>query len=219
MATKKLQDPVVLAQTHFNLTLPTTLDDLKSAFRTAARKLHTDLSGADTKNAFIAMKDAYDYLVSLNGSSGVFSEGSSCRELVTVDGIPLSELGLGLEATVNGADCTNCQRKGYTTTYGLGYRVCMECDEHGEVPHTFICRSCKGTGLFKQRLGRVVACRTCAGTGAFKHPYRMKPCPVCLGSKTCYTKTEQANYHTCWECHGKGEIPMWNPVLPKGRLV
>lgn len=219
MATTKFQDPVVLAQKYFNLTLPTTLDDLKSAFRTMAKRLHTDVSGADTKIAFGEMKDAYDYLVSLNGSSGVFSEGSSCRELVTVDGTPLSELGFGLESTVNGADCPNCQRKGYTTTFGLGYRVCMECDEHGEMPRSFMCKSCKGTKLFKQRLGRVVACRTCAGTGIFKHPYLTQLCQFCGGTKTRLTETEQANYHRCWECRGKGEIPMWNPVLPKGRLT
>ncbi|MBI4090476.1 MAG: hypothetical protein HY422_00460 [Candidatus Komeilibacteria bacterium] len=219
MATIKNQDPHELAQKYFHLTLPTTSDDLKSAYRAAAKKLHTDLSGADTKSVFIAMKEAYDYLVSLNGSSGVLSEGSSCRELTTVDGTPLSELGLGLESTVNGIDCPACLHKGYTVTYGIGYRVCTECDEYGTQPCTFACKSCKGTGRFKQRLGRVVACRTCQGSGTFKHPYSSRPCRVCGGTKTCLTKTEQANYHKCWECHGKGEVPMWNPVLPKGRLT
>lgn len=63
------------AREYFDLSLPLKADELKSAFRAAAKRLHTDTSGDErTKNKFIEMKSAYDFLVKLDGMDFVYGE-------------------------------------------------------------------------------------------------------------------------------------------------
>ncbi len=203
----------------FRLQPPISLDDLKGAFRRRAKELHTDTSGGDTKEQFITMKEAYDLLMGLQDVPGIFSDNGGSRKTITVDGISLHELGLGLGPNINGQNCPTCDHKGYTEERGRSFRVCDQCDASGRVKTTSPCRYCKGTGKFTQRRsGRTVDCRACDGSGRFVHTNHYQYCPRCLGTKTIYTTTEGVFYKRCWECEGSGELPMWNPVLPKGRL-
>jgi len=169
MIRMETDNPYKLAKKFFGLSLPTTVDKLKSAFRNQCKILHTDTSGKDTKTAFIEMKKAYDQLV--HATDLVSANGDHALEKKTVDGTPLSELGLGLGPTKNGKDCPSCQHKGYVRRFGRSWKVCEICDEIGSVPKEFTCRSCKGTGRFIQRNSRKeVGCLTCKGTGKLKHP-------------------------------------------------
>ena len=220
MATRTQHDPHDLALTLFGITLPTTVRELKSAFRAKAKELHTDVSGQDTHDAFIKMRAAYEYLTELLGDPHVFSEGGEIRTDVTVDGTPLSGLGLGLGPTVNGMDCERCDRRGYTIEHGVAYRVCDECDSFGKVPRTLRCKYCNGSGKFTQRrTGRIVPCLICKGTGIFVHPHLTQPCPRCYGTKTVYERRETTYYQQCSDCRGTGELPMWNPVILKNSLA
>lgn len=209
------------AKEYFNLFLPFSVGDLKKAHRKTSRELHPDLGGDEER--FKKMQSAYDFLLGLQGKSfGIFEESEIDGVIeATVTGIPLSELGLGLGPTTNGKDCSGCNHRGYTVRYGRKWTVCDYCDDYGFAPREFPCRACNGTGKFTQRrTKRVVDCRVCNGTGTFKHPYLKMQCPKCRGGKTIWG--EDANspiYEVCWECKGKGEIPIWNPVLPKGALV
>jgi len=93
------------------VSFPFTRNEFKSHFRSACKRLHTDTSGGDTKDKFIAMKDFYDRLCDQN-PSWAFSDGG-VKEPKTFDGDLLSELGLGLGPTKNGRDCDTCHHKGF----------------------------------------------------------------------------------------------------------
>lgn len=209
------------AKQHFNLSLPFSIGDLKKAHRKISRELHPDLGG-DTEK-FKEMQEAYDFLLELQGKSfGIFQETEIDGVIEqTVDGIILSDLGLGLGPTTNGKDCPRCDHRGYTVRYGRKWTVCEYCDDYGLAPREFPCHACNGTGKFTQRRSeKTVDCRKCNGTGVFKHPYLKMRCPRCRGDKTIWGKDSNSPiYEVCYECKGKGEIEIWNPVLPKGALV
>lgn len=209
------------AREHFGLSLPITSDELKSAFRRMAKELHTDTSGnTETKDKFIAMKSAYDFLVKLEGMVFVYggkSEGNSTTiRLVTTDGTPLYELGLGLGPTKNGRDCDRCLHKGYTEERNfLGQRACHDCDWNGYVLANVPCKPCHGSGKFTQaRSGRVVPCRACLGRG---EKFGRTLCPQCQGRK--YIGESKIYYSKCYECGGTGEIELFSPLFPKGRMI
>lgn len=216
------------AREHFGLSLPLTSEDLKSAFRRRAKELHTDTSGDErTKFQFIAMKDAYDFLVKLDGMEFVYGEKGSNSgnvSVATIDGTPLYELGLGLGPMRNGRDCERCNHRGYTEeqdSYGFLHfdSYCYNCDSSGRVLTRETCRACKGTGKFKQeRSGHVVTCRVCSGVG--KHPRNMtySACPECEG-KGRKEQEKKTRFAKCYECSGTGEIELFSPLLPKGRLI
>lgn len=88
----------------FGITLPCERAELKRAFREAAKRLHTDTSGGDTKDAFIDMKACYDKLI----VAEVFTDVGvlPCTE----EGTLLTDLGLGRK---NGVTCRTCKGVGY----------------------------------------------------------------------------------------------------------
>src|SRR3990172_9352288 len=115
-----------LGRLFFDLDFPCTQAQFKSAFRKAAKALHTDTSG-QTQEKFVGMKDAYDVILeTAKQVPGFFAAdegadpGSVPAFLMTVDGTLLAGLGLGLGPTKNGTDCPDCQHKGYTEQYGYG---------------------------------------------------------------------------------------------------
>ena len=212
-----------LARKHFGLVLPVEFIILKKAYRDTSRKLHPDVEGGN-EELFKEMYSAYEYLASLQRCPGVFTtdaDGESSAPTTTVEGIPLSELGLGLGPTTNGRDCESCNHNGYTTGHGYHYVICQECDERGMMPRKFPCHACDGSGKFTQRRSeRVVDCKRCNGTGQYKHQFLTVPCSYCYGSKTIRVeKTDSIYYNRCWKCNGTGEIMIFNPVLPKGALA
>lgn len=211
----------ILAKEHFNLSLPFSIGDLKKAHRKSSRELHPDLGGNAEK--FKNMQSAYDFLLKLQGKAfGIFKETEIDGVIEqTVNGILLSELGLGLSLTKNGKDCSKCNHRGYTVRYGRKWTVCDYCDDYGSAPREFPCCACNGTGKFTQmRTKKVVDCRVCNGTGVFKHPRLKMRCPKCQGNKTIWGKDSNSPiYEVCDKCKGKGEVEIWNPVLRKGVLA
>lgn len=171
----------VLARLYFGVTLPVERATLKTLYRTKARQLHTDASGTDaTREAFIAMQQAYEKLTDAK-AVGVFTDGP--KALVTEEGTPLSDLGLGLGALKNGTDCSECKGIGYherkrKKIKWFPYEPC------------YICRA----------MGSTWGCIRC-GHLYFKH-----------------TDTVEVYYAICAPCQGKGEIEIFNPVIPKGFL-
>ena len=224
MVTSDLYKAQLGAKEFFCLELPFSLYELKRAYREAAKKLHTDTSGSEeTKNDFIAMKECYDFLIALAKiNPSLLSEngdGKTNLTTLTIDDAPLYKLGLGLGPTKNGIDCSECNHKGYTEHFRVGYTTtCPTCNGIGEVPLIRRCRHCNGSGRFTQRRSRrEVDCRACGGSG--KSIPDMIPCPKCFGEGLLYGKTDQVDYRKCYHCGGTGETEIYNPVLPKGRLV
>lgn len=215
---KEAPNLAYLAKQHFGIDLPCQPEDLKSCYRQACRKLHPDVGG--NEDAFKEMQQAYETLVSFQGKGhNVFTNGDD-EILKTVDGFLLSELGQGLGPTTNGKDCPDCEHKGYQKKAGRSWIFCDKCDMYGFASEEGICRACSGSGKFTQaRSKRVVTCLRCNGTGKWVNPFRKMLCPYCHGSKTIWDGDETKVYYVkCSACNGTGEIPIWNPVIPKGAL-
>ena len=219
MTTTDLEKARELAREGFGLELPLTLDRLKAAFRALALELHPDRGNGDSA-AFCAMMEAYHFLMSLrHRAPGIFSDADIRLTEKTVEGIPLAELGLGIDPMKNAKDCSDCEHRGYLEKYGQAFKVCEVCDQNGLVPMILTCRACSGLGRFTQRSGRVVTCRVCRGTGEFRHPHRKDSCSECHGSKTIWLDGERVYYERCGACNGAGELEIFNPVIPKGILT
>jgi hypothetical protein len=154
----------ILAYHQFGLTLPVPRAVLKTRYRERARALHTDTSGADTKEAFIKMQQAYE-LLTADDARGVFTDGPQMEK--TEEGTPLKDLGLGLGSLKNGRTCEECSGKGYHERagkkwiprspcylclhfYGQYHRLCPKCKKEGlrivTEKYFAICGPCKGSG-------------------------------------------------------------------------
>lgn len=137
------------------ITLPTTTDHLRSAFRTASRRHHPDTGGSSAD--FIRVKAAYDYL-STCGLPGVLTTDTVASVKCTVDGTPIAELGKGLGSTRNGVKCVSCNGRGYLSVsnpyYGLRTPILVllasgitEYQRIGsELLLRYKCANCAGTG-------------------------------------------------------------------------
>lgn len=151
---------------YFGVTLPVERDTLKSAYRTAAKRLHTDVSGADTKDAFVIMKAAYDALCD-EKATGVFTDGPALQ--ATEEGTPLSELGLGLGNNKNGATCQTCKGVGYRTEkdFRTEWKPRPPCAWCQMTRSTLGCRTCGPRGFSHRQVNTVTykICAPCQGTG------------------------------------------------------
>ena len=219
MQNKNLEET---ARHYFDVELPVSSIELKKAYRRMCLKLHPDIGGDERE--FKEMQAAYKELTDSSCIAEVFAgESEYMIHKTTVDGIPLSELGLGLGETTNGMDCELCEHRGYITRHTKKEISCNACNGTGMYDTKYQpCRACKGTGKFKQaRSGRTVDCRVCNGTGVFERkgniPFfmRYKNCHKCSGLGIVYTNAEEIFYVKCHKCHGTGELPMFNPVLLK----
>ena len=215
-----MQELKEVAQRLFDLAYPFTEEQLKERFRVVVRRAHPD--GGGSSELFIEVRAAYSKLLGIATDHDQYTH--------TVEGIPLSELGLGLGALINGTDCAHCHTKGYTTTYETETRECMVCDENGISLREIRCRECEN-GVFRQRNGRNVLCRSCKGKGVLhirrvytKDVYGILfspwKCKECRGTKRVQVSDKKRPMHSrCSKCAGTGEIRIWNPVLPKARLA
>lgn len=221
---------ILLLQDHFSFAAPIAFEDVKKKYRQETKRLHPDAGGSE--EAFKALSSAFASLQELyqRGShlfdaepmdekSGEVKPVSMPRK--TVDGIPLSELGLGLGPTTNGRECPQCDQRGYTVVKEHGRGKCQKCEGLGHQHCEYRCRFCQGTGLFTQsHSGKEVPCRKCTGTGTYVHPFNTQRCTVCYGSgKGASDHVTNIYILKCYECRGTGEIEVWNPVIPKGRLM
>lgn len=212
-----MQKILELLHTHFNITeIPVEFQTYRKAYKAACISAHPDHGGDE--GTFQAMFDAHKVICKASASHEIFSDRKPTVEQTTC-GTPLMELGLGLGPTTNGRPCVYCKGRGYEIFHGKSWKVCEVCDVDGTLPRVFLCKNCKGTGIFTQKNGRVVKCRTC-NAGLFAHPRLRSICSVCNGTKTVYDHDENAVfYHKCPQCKGTGEIEIMNPVLPKGLLT
>ncbi len=162
-----------MARLHFGVTLPTDRATLKTAYRQAARKLHTDTSGSDTKAAFQDMQAAYEALTA-PGAAGVFTDAPVGLLQYTEEGTLLSALGLGVGPHKNGKECAACKGRGYNThkrrrVEWLPYPPCPRCCL---IQSTWGCPTCGGRnglgGQFRHKdtiTEMHAVCATCQGKG------------------------------------------------------
>ena len=136
--------------------LPCTEDELKTAFREAARRMHPDMGG-DPKH-FIEMQKEYQTLLA---NPHTFTMPSA--QTRTASGIPLSALGLGLGPLKNGKPCWKCKSKGYERTAQSRYDICPTCNNRRVL--RWYCRECGGDGRVVVSVPCIDICYTCEGTG------------------------------------------------------
>lgn len=99
------------------------------------------------------VKAAYDRLISVAD----FMKDTIDRE-VSIDGVLMSQFGLGLGPRINGRDCEDCGRKGFHEHIRPQVKACPTCRGIG-YGYAKICRPCNGTGKFTQaKSKRVVDC-------------------------------------------------------------
>lgn len=209
-----------LAFMYFGLILPTSEVELKKAYRKKAMETHPDRDGGNTE-LFKSVKAAYEKLSSEYAMAlGVIQiDGATMSIFKTITGESLATLGLGLGPTQNGIDCPDCNHLGYRTFHDSHWGTCMECFGSKYVPQKFACRSCSGRGKIVTIDNKSVSCLPCNGTGQVAHHSKKSICPTCSGAGASYTRAGVAYHQICWRCSGTGEIPILNPVLPKGRLM
>lgn len=188
------------------ISLPIDEAGLKSAFRRRSHETHPDRGG--TSDAFIAVNKAYELLKSLVGSSLIFVHETTGT---TVTGETLSELGKGFPITESAKPCESCRGAGYITltVSGGDCKACM-----GQGTYTRITRHCDCISQWPIR-----RCYRCNGTGSYiwlqlKRPFRCVPCDGTGFS----SKVARHRHALCRTCQGIGEVRMWNPVIPRGRL-
>ncbi len=209
----------LLAKKFFNLELPVRLPELKKAYRAACVRLHPD-KGGDAKG-FVEMSAVYENILELaSKTTGVIEDDGDVSYMTEVEGTPIHELGKGLGSTKNGKDCDYCSRKGYKINYGQCWDICDTCLGSGIGLEFILCKSCRGRGRFDLIDGRVVDCKQCGGTGEIGgSPRRGTWCRKCTGTgRMCVEDSDKIFYTKCVKCGGAGEIEIFNPVLPKGRL-
>lgn len=212
------QDATDFALHYFGIAFPISREAFKSAFRSAAKRLHPDttneVSKASANDIFIRMKAFYDTLVSMN-PSWAFVDGT--EPLKTTNYRLLSELGLGLGPLVNGRECVQCQHKGYTEEKLNAWQTCTQCSSYGWT-YTQPCLRCKGSGKYTNRKGDAsFECYVCRGDGYLPSRHLNK-CWVCKGEGGKKVPVNSVVYYFCYTCNGVGEIKIYNPVIPKGIL-
>jgi DnaJ-class molecular chaperone len=78
-------------------------------------------------------------------------------------------------------------------------------------------RKCSGTGEFSKNGKKIGVCYPCKGTGWHVERGFVNRCQTCHG--LMLVKGKYIDCYTCTKCKGVGELPMWNPVLPRGLLM
>jgi DnaJ family protein A protein 2 len=202
-----MTDVNTLARTYFGVTLPVPSVRLKRAYHQQCLKLHPDRGGDEQE--FKEMQAAYATITS-GPLSAVFDD-PEYTEPVTIDGVPLAQLGLGLPG--NGYECPACAHKGYLPRVQRDPVPCQHCSGYGAEPfqRQFKCVTCCGTGKKGE-----VTCRYCHGSGVLndRNPLWPGTCRRCHGAGVV-PGAEKLVYIRCFKCNGHGELPTWNPVLQK----
>jgi DnaJ-class molecular chaperone len=215
--------------------------ELKKAYRVLVMDKHPDHGGTDEE--FGALTSAFKLLEGQaeNQKKVLYTiDGQKLSDLGR--GYPITENartcerceGLGFKrysgmstGTGKFEQCTLCGGD------GLKFYPCERCKGTGRYIHPKSkkdigeCYKCKGTGKFypfNKRRGS--QWRDSFGFG-FRMPStapyipgtqrRGIPCEKCFGDGTTEIKTDGKPYYlVCEECHGIGEVKMFNPVIPRG---
>lgn len=185
-----------------------TIDAVKTAYRSKAKELHTDMSNGSHEK-FIELKNAYDYLMDDFKTGYINEPNAYTLNRTTVQGDLLTELGKGFPDK-SAVECKRCDSQGYTREEVMEWGDCPTCNGRG-----FICPDCGNTGKFILRSGRIVDCRRCANPeSAVTYSWRYS-CRSCWGTGQGYAVGNKVVYHTCHSCQGHGFIECFNPVLQK----
>lgn len=207
------------------LTTPTTANALKTSYRRFSMLEHPDHSKhPQAKERFARVYEAYALL---KDDTSILEQ-----EIVTVthteEGDELAKLGKGLEPTTNGIACGECHGVGYWTIHQLD-KPCPNCrtnfDTYGRRfspmsiggRYEYKCRKCGGTGEFSKNGKKIGVCYPCRSTGWHVEKGWVNRCQTCRGLMVVAGGCIEC--HTCTKCEGTGELPMWNPVLPRGLLM
>lgn len=206
------------------LTTPTTANALKTSYRRLSKLEHPDLSKhPQAKERFARVNEAY---LLLKDDTTILEQ-----EIVTVthttEGDEIAKLGNGLGPTTNGTTCTVCHGVGYSTIHQLD-KPCPDCRTNfswGPLVHhsriggryEYRCRKCGGTGEFSRNGKKIGVCYPCKGAGWHVEKSWVNRCQTCHGLMSIAGRHIEC--HTCTKCEGAGELPMWNPVLPRGLLM
>lgn len=161
----------LLAYKYFNVELPVISSVLKSAFRAASKRLHTDVGGSHDE--FIRMKATYDAIQKMglvvNTEDAPKTNGSPLE--IYADGTPLTELGLGLGPTVNGKPCDGCSGRGYNPYTHQTMVRCNCARIRFDFPRRWLgCAKCHYRGEYPvgQPQTRYARCGVCNGAGEIK---------------------------------------------------
>lgn len=204
-----------LAERYFKLRLPTTIRELKTAFRKESSIHHPDKGGDGYY--FGRMVEAYRTLIDPKLSNFVLLTEAEVSQPMTEEGILLSDLGLGCDGT----PCPTCDSKGYTTVSDdHGWIKCKVCRGTG---FSVTCPRCQGSGKFARG-----QCFRCLGAGrislkssdfmSFLGMRRQLVCPNCMGEGAFKSPKTVFRHYKCGDCDGKGERSMFNPLIPKNRM-
>jgi molecular chaperone DnaJ len=193
------KDVVALAKKYFQLELPTTIDELKTAYRREARRLHPDKNPGDktAEMLFKKMTRAKDLISATMGA--VLNETSSDVPSL-VDGTPLSLLGQGIK---DGSPCLSCESRGYLTIEADRFINCKWCRGTGA---TVRCPQCRGTGIYKGN-----QCSPCEGIGELgltlaRGMYSVhRTCVPCMGRGGFRASRPVYKHVRCNDCGGLGQ--------------
>jgi len=200
--------------------------DLLKAYRRLAFEKHPDTGGSE---------DEFDELQKRYEEAMNFANvGNVDIDRTTSDGTKLSTLGKGLPLTISAKTCDVCGGNGYVEYRDIRKtrsEHCKPCDGSGLL--FYPCKKCDGSG--KYGYGE---CFLCGGSGRF-YPKSKRPpvifqrlnyipgtkvlginCRVCGGYGTHDVASEYTyTYGVCKNCEGKGEVRIYNPVIPRGFLA
>lgn len=207
------------------LEVPTTVNAVKTAYRRQSKLEHPDASKhPEASFRFRQVNEAY---ITLKDDASIL-DGAIPLGTRTQEGDEITALGKGLGLTVNGICCDECKGDGYKAVF-QSEKPCPDCRpvDTGTIfsffifqvsPREYRCWKCAGTGFFSKNGKRIGVCFACQGKGWYRRKRsKHDPCKTCrdLGR----VKTSDKTFYTCQRCEGKGELPMWNPVLPRGLLA
>ena len=204
------------------------LDDIKKAYRTLARKYHPDVTKEEKKQAeekFKEVSEAYEVLVDPDkrklydqyghaGLTGQFSNGgfqwsdfTHASDLRDIFG-DMGGFGGGLFDMLFGMGGHG--RSGPQKGQSLRYDIELPLEEAAaggtreiSIPHAVSCEACKGTGA---KEGKISTCPTCGGKGqtsqvqqrGYSRFVSIAPCSRCGGKG-------QVTEARCPECAGRGQ--------------
>lgn len=197
---------------------PFTESEVKSKFREMIKNCHPDrVKGND----YLAKKviKAYTHIKNLAVSDR--SVASLAKDILNAESANEDIFELF-------DDCKKCKGTGKIINHHKAYtEYCDRCIKstriffgyYKRVPTGKIkvpCKSCGGTGKFKQcNSKKIVPCLSCAGKG-----FKYVKCPKCKGTKFIHMKAYTTE-SGCYLCGGTGRIKVnpFNPVIPKGAVL
>lgn len=206
-------------------------DDLKKAFRQLARKFHPDLNkgSKDAEEKFKEINEAYQVLSDPQKKAEydqvgytAFKPGDSTTYRPPSYDDLFRDFGLGdiFDAFSGGGSGRARSRAGADLRYDI--EISLLDAYYGikkvvEVPHSFECGTCHGTGA---QPGFIRDCPTCKGTGEIRNVQRVghqqmvniAPCPDCGGRGKIIGKP-------CETCQGRGTIRKTRRIevsIPRG---